>query len=32
MNDKTTSLSIKNWKEDDRPREKLVVKGKSSFI
>ncbi|PHR74164.1 MAG: hypothetical protein COA67_02015 [Lutibacter sp.] len=29
MNDKKTSFSIKNWKEDDRPREKLIVKGKS---
>ena len=31
MNDKKASLSIKNWKEDDRPREKLINKGKSSL-
>ncbi len=29
MNDKKASFSIKNWKEDDRPREKLIIKGKS---
>ena len=29
MNDKKASFSIKNWKEDDRPREKLILKGKS---
>ena len=29
MNDKKASFSIKNWKEDDRPREKLINKGKS---
>ena len=23
------SISIKNWSEDDRPREKLMLKGKS---
>jgi len=28
MNVKPKSFSIKNWKEDDRPREKLVSKGK----
>lgn len=28
MQEKTTSLSIKNWKEDDRPREKLSNKGR----
>ena len=26
---KEVSVSIKNWKEDDRPREKLLAKGKS---
>ena len=25
------TLSIKSWAEDDRPREKLVLKGKSSL-
>ncbi len=25
------SLTIKSWKEDDRPREKLLVKGKSTL-
>ncbi len=25
------SFSIKNWKEDDRPREKLVLKGKNTL-
>ena len=25
------SISIKNWKEDDRPREKLISKGKNSL-
>ena len=24
-----SSISIKNWSEDDRPREKLMLKGKS---
>lgn len=28
MQEKTTSFSIKNWKEDDRPREKLSNKGR----
>ena len=28
MNYKTTSFSIKNWSEDDRPREKLLQKGR----
>jgi len=28
MNLKSKSVSIKNWKEDDRPREKLISKGK----
>ncbi len=31
MNDKKQSFSIKHWKEDDRPREKLVNKGKNSL-
>ncbi len=29
MQEKPTSLSIKNWSDDDKPREKLVRKGKS---
>ena len=29
MQEKSTSLSIKNWSDDDKPREKLVQKGKS---
>jgi DNA repair protein RadC len=28
MNHKNTSFSIKNWKEDDKPREKMILKGK----
>ena len=31
MNDEKTNLSIKNWAEDDRPREKLLQKGKLSL-
>ena len=31
MQEKSTSFSIKNWSEDDRPREKLLTKGKSSL-
>lgn len=31
MSDKKQSFSIKHWKEDDRPREKLVNKGKNSL-
>ncbi len=31
MEDKKTSFSIKNWSEEDRPREKLLQKGKSSL-
>ncbi len=31
MNAKPKSFSIKNWKEDDRPREKLALKGKNSL-
>lgn len=29
MQQKTTSFSIKHWSDDDKPREKLVYKGKS---
>ncbi|MFV0540047.1 MAG: RadC family protein [Aestuariibaculum sp.] len=29
MSEKKTSFSIKNWSEDDKPREKLLNKGKS---
>lgn len=29
MQEKSTSLSIKHWSDDDKPREKLVQKGKS---
>ncbi len=29
MKTKSSPISIKNWKEDDRPREKLIIKGKS---
>ncbi len=28
---KTTSFSIKNWSEDDRPREKLLQKGRAAL-
>ena len=31
MNDKSKSFSIKTWKEDDQPREKLIKKGKASL-
>lgn len=31
MKKENTSFSIKNWKEDDRPREKLIAKGKSAL-
>ena len=31
MNDEHKSLSIKNWNEDDRPREKLFLKGKNAL-
>jgi len=31
MPDKPTSLSIKNWSQDDQPREKLRDKGKASL-
>ncbi|WP_194528708.1 RadC family protein [Zobellia roscoffensis] len=29
MHEKSTSFSIKNWSDDDKPREKLVHKGRS---
>lgn len=29
MSEKPTSFSIKNWSQDDQPREKLLYKGKS---
>jgi len=29
MSNDKKSISIKNWKEDDRPREKLLLKGRS---
>lgn len=31
MQDKLKSFSIKNWADDDRPREKLVQKGRSTL-
>jgi len=31
MDRKPKSFSIKNWKKDDRPREKLITKGKQSL-
>ena len=31
MQDKSQSFSIKNWSQDDQPREKLVYKGKSAL-
>lgn len=31
MKNETQSFSIKSWNEDDRPREKLVLKGKSAL-
>lgn len=31
MKKKHTSFSIKNWSEDDRPREKLVAKGSNAL-
>ncbi|AXO80153.1 JAB domain-containing protein [Olleya aquimaris] len=31
MSDKSTSFSIKNWSQDDQPREKLLYKGKASL-
>ncbi|PVW13340.1 RadC family protein [Marixanthomonas spongiae] len=31
MKEKPTSFSIKNWNEDDRPREKLLQKGRTAL-
>jgi len=31
MKPSSKSFSIKNWSESDRPREKLIHKGKSSL-
>lgn len=31
MEEKPTSFSIKNWSEDDRPREKLLKKGRTAL-
>ncbi|KJD31500.1 hypothetical protein PK35_13875 [Tamlana nanhaiensis] len=31
MQEKSTSFSIKNWSQDDQPREKLLYKGKGSL-
>ncbi|GAA4293459.1 RadC family protein [Aestuariibaculum suncheonense] len=31
MQEKSTSFSIKNWSQDDQPREKLLYKGKSTL-
>ena len=31
MNYENKPLSIKSWAEDDRPREKLMLKGKASL-
>ncbi|WP_117879416.1 RadC family protein [Aureibaculum luteum] len=31
MDDQNKPTSIKGWKEDDRPREKLIIKGKDSL-
>lgn len=31
MNSQHSSFSIKNWAEDDRPREKLLLKGKNAL-
>jgi len=31
MSEKPQSFSIKNWSQDDRPREKLLYKGKSAL-
>ena len=32
MSEKKPSFSIKNWSEDDQPREKLLKKGKAALI
>jgi DNA repair protein RadC len=31
MHEKPTSFSIKNWSQDDQPREKLLHKGKEAL-
>ena len=31
MQEKPSSFSIKNWSQDDQPREKLLYKGKASL-
>ena len=31
MEETTTSISIKTWNEDDRPREKLLLKGRAAL-
>ncbi|TXE09816.1 JAB domain-containing protein [Seonamhaeicola algicola] len=31
MQEKSTSFSIKNWSQDDQPREKLLYKGKTAL-
>jgi DNA repair protein RadC len=31
MQEKSTSFSIKNWSQDDQPREKLLYKGKAAL-
>lgn len=31
MTEKSTSFSIKNWSQDDQPREKLLYKGKAAL-
>ncbi|OIQ21556.1 DNA repair protein RadC [Lacinutrix sp. MedPE-SW] len=31
MSEKSTSFSIKNWSQDDQPREKLLYKGKAAL-
>ncbi len=31
MSEKSTSFSIKNWSQDDQPREKLLYKGKTAL-
>ncbi|MCR8666637.1 DNA repair protein RadC [Aestuariibaculum sp. M13] len=31
MHEKSTSFSIKNWSQDDQPREKLLYKGRSAL-
>ncbi|SRR6056297_1985358 len=31
MQEKTTSFSIKHWSDDDKPREKLLTKGRSAL-